>query len=118
MGAGVAPVTVYGLDSCDRCRKAARALREAGHTVVFRDIRKEPLTDAELATLVAAIGEGVVNRRAPSFHRLDPTSKAASPQAQIRAHPEVMKRPVIRAGGQWHHGWDASIAARLAPPAG
>jgi len=117
-GHGSGPVTVYGLSACDRCRKAARALREAGHEVTFRDIRSNPLDDAELAAIVAAFGEAAVNRRSPSFRHLDPPLKAAAPGAQIRARPEVMKRPVIRAGGHWSLGWDAEAAARLAPRPG
>lgn len=117
-GDGTGPLTLYGLPTCDRCRNAARALREAGHEVIFRDIRREPLSDGELAAIVGAFGKGAVNRRSPNFQRLEPILRAAPPEAQIRARPEVMKRPVIRAGKEWFQGWDGTVAARLAPPPG
>lgn len=39
---------LYGIPTCDSCKKAQKALEAAGHVVQFRDIRKNPLTEAEI----------------------------------------------------------------------
>ncbi len=38
---------LYGIPTCDTCKKALKALEGAGHAVSFRDIRKDPLSEAE-----------------------------------------------------------------------
>ncbi|WP_338048928.1 arsenate reductase family protein [Rhodobaculum claviforme] len=106
-------ITLYGIPTCDTCRKARRALEAAGHTVAFRDVRAAPLTAAEWAEMVAALGDGVVNRRAPSFRALEPSVQDAAPADLLAAAPVVMKRPVIRAGDAWHLGWGAPVQAAL-----
>jgi arsenate reductase-like glutaredoxin family protein len=35
---------LYGIPTCDTCKKAQKALKEVGHEVIFRDIRAEPLS--------------------------------------------------------------------------
>ena len=45
---------IYGLNTCAICQKARKALEAEGKSVVFRDIRAEPLSEAELAELIAA----------------------------------------------------------------
>ncbi|MGY6410003.1 MAG: arsenate reductase family protein [Alkalilacustris sp.] len=107
-------VTLYGIPTCDSCRKARRALEAAGHAVVIRDVRAEPLTSAEWAELVDALGEGAVNRRSPSYRALDAETRGLAPAALLAAAPVVMKRPVIRVGDRWYVGWTPEVQAALA----
>jgi arsenate reductase-like glutaredoxin family protein len=37
---------LYGIPTCDTCRKARAALEAAGHAVQVRDVRAEPLSPA------------------------------------------------------------------------
>ena len=106
-------VTLFGIASCDSCRKARRALEGAGHAVVFRDVRAEPLPPEAWDAMVAALGEAVVNRRSPSFRALDPGLQAAAPVDLLTAAPVVMKRPVIRTAEGWHLGWGPAVQAAL-----
>lgn len=106
-------LTLYGIPTCDTCRKARKALEGAGHTVTFRDVRAEPLARQEWEAMVQALGDGVVNRRAPSFRALDPALQDAAPVDLLTAAPVVMKRPVIRAGDDWHLGWTEGVRAAL-----
>src|SRR6056297_932381 len=104
-------VTLYGLRACDSCRKARKALAAAGRGVRFRDVRAEPLTTEEIAALVAALGPAVVNRASATWRGLDAAARAADPATLLAEHPAVMKRPVIRARGDWHLGWGAEVRA-------
>lgn len=103
---------VYGIPTCDTTKKALKALERAGRDVTFRDIRAEPLTDAEIAAIVAEFGDRAVNRQSTTYRGFGEFLKASDPEAQIRAQPTVMKRPVIRAEG-WHIGWDDATEAAL-----
>ncbi|PWE28849.1 hypothetical protein DDZ14_18420 [Maritimibacter sp. 55A14] len=104
---------LYGLPTCDTCKKARRALEGAGHDVTFRDIRAEPLSEAELAELLAEFGDRLVNRNSTTWRGLNDWMKQSEPEAQIAAHPALMKRPVIRDDGRLWLGWDAEVQAAL-----
>lgn len=104
---------LYGIPTCDTCKKAQRALEAAGHAVTFRDIRKTPLTGDEIAELVGRFGDRLINRSSTTYRGFGDFLKASDPEAQIVAQPTVMKRPVIRAGDSWYLGWDAEVQAAL-----
>ena len=40
---------IYGISTCDTTKAAIKALQRAGKDVTFRDIRANPLTEAEIA---------------------------------------------------------------------
>ncbi len=104
---------LYGIPTCDSCKKALKTLAAAGRPVTFRDIRAEPLSDTEIDQIVTAFGDRVINRQSTTWRGFSDFLKFAEPQAQIAAQPTVMKRPVIRQGDDWHLGWDDSIEAAL-----
>ncbi len=43
---------LYGLSTCDTTKKALKALQRAGKDVVFRDVRAQPLTSAEIDAII------------------------------------------------------------------
>lgn len=105
-------VTVYGIATCDTCRKALRVLQGAGHEASLRDIRKAPLSAAEVAEFVAAFGEQIVNRKSTSWRKASETLRVAAPTEQLVQEPTLMKRPVIRsATGALTLGWTAEVQA-------
>ena len=98
---------LYGIPSCDSCRKARAALPAAR----FRDVRAEPLTEAEIARLLAALGEKLVNRASTTWRGL-PEAERARPVAELLArYPALMTRPVIEKGDRLTLGWDARVQA-------
>ena len=88
-------VTLFGLTNCDTCRNARRALDRAGVAVGFRDVRAEPLNQAELRRLLAALGDALVNRRSTTWRALSESERSADADVLLAAHPALMKRPVI-----------------------
>ena len=101
---------LYGIPTCDTCRRALKTLERAGREVTFRDIRKDPLSDEEIAEIVGEFGSKAVNTQSTSYRSFSDFLKASEPEAQIKAQPTVMKRPVIKAD-RWHLGWDAETEA-------
>ena len=82
------------------------------YAVQFRDIRKDPLSEAEIGEIVAEFGGLLVNRQSTTYRGFSDFLRESEPEAQIAAQPTVMKRPVIRAE-KWHLGWDADVQAAL-----
>jgi arsenate reductase (glutaredoxin) len=105
---------LYGLSTCDTCKKAQRALVAAGHDVTFRDVRATPLSDAEIAELITEFGSRIINTQSTTYRGLSDWMKNSEPDHQLREFPALMKRPVIRHEGTLTLGWDDAIAARFA----
>jgi arsenate reductase (glutaredoxin) len=102
---------LYGIPTCDTCRKAERALKETGHAVSFRDIRADPLSAAEWQGLIHEFGDTLVNRNSPTWRGLSDWMKASDADAQLGANPTLMKRPVLQDGAKTTIGWDAAVQA-------
>lgn len=100
---------VYGLSTCSTCQKALKALEAEGKDVSFRDVRSEPLSEEELAELVAEFGDRLVDRTTNDYRALNDWLKNSEAEAQISAKPKVMARPVIRDGDAFYLGWDKDV---------
>jgi arsenate reductase-like glutaredoxin family protein len=104
---------LYGLGSCDTCRKARRALESAGREVEFRDVRNVPLSAEERRRFLAAFGDRLVNRASTTWRTLSDADRRESPETLLAAHPALMKRPVVAVGDDLWLGWDASTQAAV-----
>ena len=87
---------IYGLSTCAQCQKAQKALEAQGDKVEFRDIRADPLSEAELAELIVEFGDRLVDRSSNDYRALNNWLKNSEAEAQIAAKPKVIARPVIR----------------------
>lgn len=106
---------IYGLNTCSICQRARKTLEAEGNDVGFRDIRAEPLSEAELAEMIAEFGDRLVDRKSNDYRALNDWLKASEAEAQIAAKPKVMKRPVIRAQNRLYLGWDETVQKALLP---
>ena len=106
-------MVLYGIPTCDTCRKALRDLRVHAQ-VSFRDVRSEPLSDAERRRFVAAFGAAIVNRQSSTWRALTEAGRAAELEVLLARHPTLMKRPVIDTGRELLLGWSAATAAKAA----
>jgi arsenate reductase len=104
---------LYGISTCDTCKKALKALEAAGKDVTFRDIRADPLTEDEIAELVTEFGDAIINRQSTTWRGLSDWLKASEPEAQLAAQPTLMKRPVIRDEDRLLLGWGADVQGKL-----
>lgn len=104
---------IYGLSTCPLCQKARKALEADGSDVAFRDIRADPLTELELADLIAEFGDRLVDRTSNDYRALSNWLKNSEAEAQISAQPKVMARPVIRDQDRLYLGWNETVQAAL-----
>ncbi len=103
---------VFGLKSCDTCRKTLKSLAEAGHDVEFIDVRADGLSGEDRAVIVSKFGEAAVNKASTTWRGLSDAEKDADPAGLLAAYPTLMKRPVIDHDGQWTLGWKPDVQAR------
>lgn len=104
---------LYGISTCDTCKTAQKALVRAGHDVTFRDVRAQPLSEAEVAVFVGEFVDRLVNKQSTTYRAFSDFLKASEPEAQIMAQPAVMKRPLIEHQGKLWLGWDNETQAAL-----
>lgn len=102
---------LYGLPTCSDCNKARKALAAAGHDVTFRDVRADPMSDADWAPLIAEFGDTLVDRKSQAFRNLNAWMRESETDAQLADQPALMARPVITDGTRWTLGWDDAAQA-------
>lgn len=106
---------LYGLKTCDTCRKALKSLETAEfhETVEFHDLRAEGLPEDVARAAHARFGADLVNRRSTTWRQLSEAERARDPLALLADHPTLMKRPLIDDGGALYLGWGKDTQAAL-----
>lgn len=114
------PVTLYGLKTCDTCRKARRYLDNADIAYGFVDLRDNPIDNKRLAAWLNAAGwQALCNRRSRTWRELPAARRksldADSAPALLLQHPTLIKRPVLELPGDILVGFSAArYAAAIA----
>lgn len=112
-------VTLYGLKSCDSCRKARAWLRQHEVDVHFHDLRADGVPADRLPVWLHALGwQQVLNRRSTTWRQLgaatrDGVTDADRAAALLLAHPSAIKRPLV----QWSSDDAADVTVGLVPQA-
>lgn len=111
-------ITLYGIKTCDTCRKALKWLDGEGIAHRYHDLRADGLTPAQVSAWVKARGwESVLNRRSTTWRDLPEDARAGldvkSATALMLEHPTLVKRPVIDTGKEILIGFDAGTRAAL-----
>jgi Spx/MgsR family transcriptional regulator len=103
-------ITLYGFKSCDTVRKARAWLDARDVNYDFFDYRVEKLDPKVVDGWFARAGwEKVFNRNSTAFKELPETEQAGIDQkkarAMILAETNLIKRPVLDAGGRLLFGF-------------
>ena len=100
---------LYGLKTCDSCRKAVKALTD----VTFIDVRSDGVPDKVLAAALERFGSSLVNTRSTTWRGLSEAERSAAPIALLKEHPTLMKRPLILDGETMYLGWTKEVQTAL-----
>lgn len=100
---------LYGIKTCDTCRKALKALPNAE----LVDVSVAPVPDVVLDAAMAQFGEKLLNTRSTTWRGLSEEDRAGAHKDLLRAHPKLMKRPLIEDGGTLYLGWDKTTQSAL-----
>jgi arsenate reductase (glutaredoxin) len=107
----------YHKPNCSTCRKAKKFMENRGFQLYFRDLAKERLSAAELEKLIGArdykqfLNPHNKLYRAENMKQEPPTRKQAL--RMMAEEPNLIRRPVILAGGRVVLGFDEHGMARL-----
>ncbi|MDV4145421.1 ArsC/Spx/MgsR family protein [Shimia sp. FJ5] len=100
---------LYGLKTCDTCRKALKVLGNAE----FVDVRAEGVPEALLNRAYAEFGGALVNTRSTTWRGLSAAERQEAPISLLQKHPTLMKRPLIEVDGALYLGWGKDVQAAL-----
>ncbi|WP_299555311.1 ArsC/Spx/MgsR family protein [uncultured Tateyamaria sp.] len=100
---------IYGLKTCDTCRKAIKALPAAR----FVDVRADGVPADVMAAALATFGDKLVNTRSTTWRGLSDAQRQGTPQDLLAAHPTLMKRPLVADSDTLHLGWTKDVQAAL-----
>lgn len=100
---------LYGLKTCDSCRKAVKALPE----IIFIDVRSDGVPQDVLTAALNRFGDALVNTRSTTWRGLSEVERSAAPMALLQAHPTLMKRPLIVRDDEMYLGWTKEVQAAL-----
>ena len=100
---------IYGLKTCDTCRKAVKALPEAS----FVDVRKDGISPEILAEAYKNLGDALLNTRSTTWRNMDETTRQTPPPYLLAQEPTVMKRPLIEKDGEFYLGWTPKTQSAL-----
>jgi len=110
---------IYGIRTCDTCRKALKWLAEAGYEAHWHDLREDGIDRTKLERWLAAHGpEGLVNRRSATWRGLGESERERAMDPARAAellveHPTLVKRPVIELKGRILVGFNATVRDAL-----
>jgi Spx/MgsR family transcriptional regulator len=94
-------VTVYGLKTCDTCRKARKWLDRFEVAHDFVDYREHPVPAETLKAWAGQLGgwEKLVNKASTTWRNLLPQRKNPGSDPEwtllIKEHPALVRRPVV-----------------------
>jgi Spx/MgsR family transcriptional regulator len=114
-----APKTVQFLQkpTCTTCRKARQFMQKRGIHLHYRDIVNDRLTSSELQKLIGHHDhEEFLNPRSEIFRKKKMKDKPPSRREAISLmakNPELIRRPVIVAGGRVVIGYDENGMIRF-----
>ncbi|WP_025823426.1 ArsC family reductase [Asaia astilbis] len=109
---------LYGITTCDTVRKAKRWLEEQDISFRYHDLRKDGLSETDLAAWIEAVGwEALINRSGTTFRKLSEAEKGVTSVAEARqlmlTYPTVIKRPVLVRGASVTLGFKPELYGAL-----
>ncbi|MHA6325433.1 ArsC/Spx/MgsR family protein [Roseivivax sp. CAU 1753] len=100
---------IYGIKTCDTCRKARKALPDAQ----FVDVREDGLPGEVLNAALDTFGDRLLNTRSATWRDLSEEDRKKAPVWLIGTYPTLMKRPLIATGDALYLGFDDQTRAAL-----
>ncbi len=109
-------LTVYHLKNCDTCKKAIKALEDAGRNLTLIDVRADGVPAKVLAEIEKSVGyEVLMNTRSTTWRGLDEADRQDMTREKalrlMGVHPTLIKRPVVVGGSSTTVGWAKDVQA-------
>jgi len=105
-------ISLYGLNTCDTCKKARQWLDKAGIAHTFVDYRSTPPSPQMLGEWAAQCGgfAAIINKASTTWRQLPEGCKTPASDdewvALLREYPALIRRPLlVMPGGRIHQGF-------------
>lgn len=107
-------VRIFGIRSCDTCRRATKWLEQHGVQHEYLDIRGDGLTDDVVRRWQARVDwEEMINKRSITWRKIPAVDRedldADSARHLILAYPTVLRRPVLELPDRLLLGFDEAV---------
>lgn len=79
----------------------------------LRDVRTDGVPKEVLETAWTQFGSALLNTRSTTWRGLDEAERTQDPLTLLRAHPALMKRPLIAVDNTLFLSWNKDIEAEL-----
>lgn len=100
---------IYGIKTCDTCRKALKSLKGAE----FVDLRSDGIPRELLERALAQFADKLVNNRSTTWRGLTEDERQRPSLELLITYPTLMKRPLIEDGTTLHLGWTSDVQRAL-----
>lgn len=102
-------ITVWYLSSCSTCIRILKTLNLDQNNAHLIDIKRDPVTEAQLADMKGAAGsyKALINGRSTQFRTMDIKAKDLTEEEArtlLLQHYAFLKRPVIKIGEDYFVG--------------
>ena len=110
---------LYGLKTCDTCRKVRKELDAAKVAYEFHDVRDDGVTRAQVTRWAKMAGwETLLNKSSATWRGISEADRTGLTEARaialMTANPALMKRPIIERGDtEVFVGWSKETAAAV-----
>ena len=84
-----------------------------GNEISFCDVRSEPLSEEELAVLIAEFEDLLVDLKSNDWQALSDLLKYSEVEDLLAIKPKLMARPVIQHGDAYYLGWGDAVQEAL-----
>lgn len=111
-------ITLYGITSCDTCRRARKWLGDKEIPYEYHDLRLDGIDHARVVDWMEKAGrEALLNRQSRTWRELSDAARARAEGSGL-AHlladvPTLIKRPVFEVNGDVLVGFDYLVQQRL-----
>ena len=111
-------MTLFGIRSCDTCRRATKHLEACGAEFQFHDLRTDGLDDATLERWAADIDwQLLLNKRSLTWRKIPEADKSQLNRDRalelMLNNPTLIKRPLLDAGQELLVGFSAPAYDRV-----
>jgi len=110
---------LFGLKTCDTCKRARKDLDAASARYAFHDLREDGVTKAQIAKWAKAAGwEAMLNKASTTWRALPDADKLGLTESKavalMAANPTLIKRPLIARGDtQVYVGWTDDVKRQV-----
>ena len=109
---------LFGLKTCDTCRKALKELESSGKAVAFCDVSVDAPSKAQLTKWAKTAGwDTLLNTRSTTWRGLSAAEKTDISEKEaillMAQYPKLIKRPVIESNGKVYVSWSGAVREAL-----